>query len=181
MTPKCRACVDVILKHEGGYSDRPADPGNWTSGIRGVGELKGTMHGIAAASHPDLAIWNLTIEQCEAIYEQEYWSKMHGEDLTLPLALVTLDAMVMSGLGDKRHERAAGWLQEALGVEPDGSIGPQTIAAAASCDVAAVVTKACQLRLAFLQSLPNWSTFGKGWQNRVEDTAHRALLMAVGG
>lgn len=179
MTPNCKRCVDLVLEHEGGYSSDPRDPGNWTGGKVGVGEMRGTMHGIAASAHPDLDIAKLTLEQCEAIYETEYWGRMHGDELPLALALVTLDAEVMSGLGDSRHERAAGWLQEALGVTPDGIIGQATIAAARACGLPTVVHQACKLRLNFLMSLPTWQTFGHGWWDRVKST-EAAAMAAIG-
>lgn len=185
MTPNCKTCIDLVLKptHEGGYQRNPADPGNWTGGKVGLGSLIGTSHGISA---PVLMRYldrlptvqdmeNLPQATAEGIYEAQYWPGIKGDSLPLPLAMVTLDAEVMSGMGDAHHERAAGWLQEALGTVPDGFIGPATIAAAAACDQAAVVQKACALRLAFLEALPTWDTFGHGWQARVADTQACAL------
>lgn len=191
MTPKCKICVDLVRLHEGGLSTNPADPGNWTGGKVGAGVLIGTNMGIAA---PTLCAYlgrEATAEEmrdlppgvADAIYEQRYWPRMHGEDLPLPLAMVTLDAEVMSGLGGidhlthANHERAAGWLQEAVGVAPDGVIGPATIAAAAACDLRVAVVKACDLRLAFLKALPTWATFGGGWGSRVDDTRGKALAL----
>ena len=47
---------DIIVGVEGGFSLDPNDPGNWTGGKRGVGELKGTRWGISAKSYPHLDI-----------------------------------------------------------------------------------------------------------------------------
>ena len=33
---------DRLIGHEGGWSDDPRDPGNWTGGRPNVGQLKGT-------------------------------------------------------------------------------------------------------------------------------------------
>ena len=40
---------DLLIGHEGGYTDNPKDPGNWTSGKVNQGQLKGTKYGIATA------------------------------------------------------------------------------------------------------------------------------------
>jgi hypothetical protein len=45
-------CMDEVFKHEGGLSLIRADPGNWTGGKVGKGELRGTKYGIAAHAHP---------------------------------------------------------------------------------------------------------------------------------
>jgi hypothetical protein len=39
------------IAHEGGYSNDPDDPGNWTGGKVGVGRLLGTKFGIAAKGY----------------------------------------------------------------------------------------------------------------------------------
>ena len=44
--------IDRLLSHEGGYSSDRQDPGNWTGGQVGLGELKGTKFGIAANTFP---------------------------------------------------------------------------------------------------------------------------------
>lgn len=180
MTPNARICVDLVLKHEGGLSMNPKDPGNWTGGEVGKGILKGTKYGIAASAHPDLDIENLTVADAESIYEAHYWPLVHGDDLPLPLAMVTLDAAVMSGTGSRLHERAIGWLQRGVGVAEDSIIGPATIAAARRCNQRTAVVIACSARLNFLKALRIWPEFGDGWGNRVDDT-QAAAIAAIGG
>jgi lysozyme family protein len=63
-----------------------------------------------------------------------------------------------------------------LGV--DGIIGPLTIAAAEQRDVAELIEQFCEERLHFLQSLSAWSTFGTGWQRRVEEVKQSALQLS---
>jgi hypothetical protein len=50
---------DFVVGSEGGFTDNPADPGNWTGGKIGAGECRGTKFGISAGAHPDLDIANL--------------------------------------------------------------------------------------------------------------------------
>lgn len=46
-----RACA-VVFSHEGGFTNDPRDPGNWTGGQIGHGQLRETQHGISAAAYP---------------------------------------------------------------------------------------------------------------------------------
>lgn len=41
--------LERVIEHEGGYTDNPKDPGNWTGGEVGKGELKGSKYGLSAA------------------------------------------------------------------------------------------------------------------------------------
>lgn len=179
MTPNAKLCIQLILKHEGGYSDDPDDPGNWSSGQKGVGVLRGTKFGIAASAHPEITdIAGLQIDQATDIFWTQYWPRLHGDELPLPLAMVTLDAEVMSGMGNDRHLRAAYWLQKAVGAYPDGNLGELTLAAARACkDLDIAVQVACEYRLRFLKCLPTWPKFGEGWTRRVDDT--QATAMAI--
>ena len=67
---------------EGGYSDNPKDPGNWTGGKVGAGELKGTNFGISAASYPNLDIKNLTISGAKAIYKSNFWDVLRLDEVS---------------------------------------------------------------------------------------------------
>lgn len=161
-------CLEIVLRHEGGWSNHPADPGQAT--MKGVtlatyrkyrpGATKAQLRAISDA---DLAM----------IYRAGYWNKVKGDDLPAGLDLVAFDAAVNSGPG-----RGARWLQEALGVNPDGVIGPKTIAAARTAHKHAVIDRACSIRLNWLRTLPHWPTFGKGWSRRVEGVRADAKAMA---
>jgi lysozyme family protein len=91
------------------YEHDPDDPG---------GETK---FGIDKRSHPEIDIKNLTIEQAEEIYLEEFNSGFFAA-LPSPLSLVLFDFAVTSGEGT-----AAKALQRAIGVRrADGVVGPQT-------------------------------------------------------
>lgn len=116
---------------EGGYSNDPNDPGNWTGGQKGSGELRGTKFGISAAQYPNLDIAALTPDEAAQIYWRDYWlplslDKVNNDDL----AVETFDTSVNQG-----QSSAAFILQGALTllgspVDIDGNVGPQTIGAA---------------------------------------------------
>lgn len=172
-SPKFRACHAITQKHEGGYSTNRADPGNWTGGKVGKGELKGTKAGIAAASYPNLDIKNLTAAQIEQIYEREYWNVVRGDELPVGVDLSTYDYGVNSG-----NSRAIKTLQKVAGAAQDGKVGRATLAAVRAKKAIVVIQGINDSRLGFLQGLAIWKTFGKGWGARVGDVRARALLMA---
>ena len=169
MKDNFEACLAHVLQSEGLWADHPKDPGGAT--MKGVtlatyrkykpGATKAQLRAISDA---DLAM----------IYRGGYWNLVKGDDLPAGLDLVAFDAAVNSGPG-----RGARWLQEALGVNPDGVIGPKTIAAANAAHKDAVIDRACDLRLGFLRQLGTWKTFGKGWTRRVEDVRDTASKMAA--
>lgn len=165
---------EIVVGHEGGYSDDPNDPGNFTGGAVGKGELRGTNWGISAAAYPIKDIKNLTIDQAKAIYATDYWLRVRGDDLPPALALLCFDAAVNSGVS-----RAVMWLQEAVGTTPDGAIGPATLAAVKAWDGkgAALCAEFVARRLVFLASLPTWRSFALGWSRRLCSLPYQAMSM----
>ncbi|MCW6512349.1 hypothetical protein M8523_31000 [Hyphomicrobiales bacterium BP6-180914] len=135
-----------------------ADPGNWSGGAVGKGELRGTKYGIAAASHPHLDIRNLTLAQASDIYWAEYCRAPGFDRLPLPLCQVVFDAGVMSG-----PARAAAWLADTRRE------------AAVTGQIAAVSAE----RLAFCKSRKTWRSFGAGWGARIAACEKRGLLLAA--
>lgn len=165
--------LEHIFGHEGGFTDNRADPGNWTGGKVGVGKLLGTKFGIAANSYPKLDIRNITLGDAAEIYRRDYAAKVRFDDLPSGLDFAMLDFAINSG-----PSRAAKYLQRVVGAVDDGQIGPATIAAVANADVKATINRLCDKRLAFLQQLPTWGKFGKGWGRRVASVRAEALKMA---
>lgn len=154
----------MVIGHEGGFTDNRNDRGNWTSGVIGQGQLKGTKYGIAAMSYPDLDIKNLTLQQAKAIYKRDYWDKVGGDQLPPKVAFNVFDGAINSGIG-----RSARWLQMAVGAKPDGMIGPMTLRAVKAQDEQRTVMLYCAERLLFLASTnpTTWNNFGRGLVNRV--------------
>lgn len=155
-------CLAFVLQAEGGYSDNPADPGNWTGGIVGAGELRGTKSGISAAAYPKLDIRNLDEQQIEAIYRQDYFVPVCGDALPLPLAMVAFDGAVNAGV-----RRSIIWLQQSAGVVADGVPGNKTISTLNNGNAVALASDALARRLDFYACSPGWGTFGLGWARRI--------------
>jgi len=71
-------------------------------------------------------------------------------------------------------------LQEALGFtgdQVDGSIGPETVAAADRFDARTLVNKLADRQTAYYRSLANFSIFGIGWLRRTGARRDAALAM----
>lgn len=126
------AAIATVLEHEGGYQAMPDDPGNWTEGKIGAGELKGTKYGISAAAYPLLDIAGLSAADAAAIYRRDFWDRWGFARLPPALAAKLFDAAVNIGV-----EEAVRGLQRALRaanrrVDEDGKLGAATLAAAAA-------------------------------------------------
>ncbi len=155
-------CFAFTLGAEGGYSNNAGDPGNWTGGAVGRGELKGTKFGVSASAYPKLDIVNLTQQQAEDIYRRDYWTALRGDELPLPVAMVAFDAAVNAG-----PRRAITWLQRAAGQPSDGVLGPATLAALNSGNAVLLAREALVRRLEFSTQLATWPSFGLGWSRRM--------------
>lgn len=169
---------------EGKLSLDPTDPGNWTSGKPGVGELRGSMFGIAAASHPDVDIRNLTLERADEIRKTQYWDKVNGDGLPPPVAFMVADAAYGSG-----PDTAARQFQAMIGAHVDGDIGPETIrdtlAAIAKPSVYPdltglddVIEEYAARRLLFEAGLQIWNIDKGGWTRRLFRSAAIARTLA---
>jgi lysozyme family protein len=151
-----------LLPIEGGYSNDPNDPGNWTGGRKGVGVLKGTKYGIAANTYPSLDIANLTWDQAKAIYRHDFWDQVHADLLPNAVAYSALDGAINSGI-----MRSTMWLQAAAGVADDGRWGPVTQKAVLAADPNDLVIRYNAARLLFMTNLSTWPTYGRGWARRI--------------
>ncbi len=159
----------AILHHEGGYVDHPKDPGGRTN----LGCTQRVWEEWVGHPVDEKTMRGLTPELVAPLYKAKYWDRIKGDDLPTGVDYVVFDAAINSGPG-----RAAKWLQTVVGAVPDGAIGAGTLAKVAAMPAADIVEKYQQTRLQFLQSLPTWDTFGKGWGRRVaevEDTAGKML------
>lgn len=134
---------------EGGLSMHYNDRGNWTSGIVGEGELKGTNFGISAMAYPNLDIENLTQEDAKAIYKRDFWDKIDGDNIPYPLSTAVFDFAVNSGIG-----RARSFLQNLKHEHGDKSLEEQILIFQ-------------DKRKEFVRGLSSYSDFGRGWENRL--------------
>jgi lysozyme family protein len=163
------AALKAILHHEGGFVNHPKDPGGMTN----LGVTKKVWEEWVGHEVDEKTMRGLTPEIVGPMYKVKYWDKIKGDDLPSGVDYVVFDAAVNSGPG-----RAAKWLQACVGVEPDGGIGPKTLAAVNAFDASQLVEDYAKRRLSFLMDLQTWDTFGKGWGRRVAEVQKTGLDMA---
>jgi lysozyme family protein len=155
-------CFDHLIGNEGGFTLNPKDRGNWTTGVVGQGELKGTNWGIAAASYPEVDIKNLTKEGAKAIYLKDFWLPLGLDTAPSGVRFQIFDSAVNHGI-----KRAVKLSQAALGLVVDGVIGPKTFTAIQKATPLPFVLSFNAYRLKYYTSLESFVDFGKGWVNRV--------------
>lgn len=166
----------LVVGAEGVFSNDRNDPGNWTGGGVGKGELKGTKYGVSAASYPNLDIVNLTLPEAAAIYKRDYWRPTQCTQLPPRLAYVVFDCAVNNGVS-----RALRFLQTAVGTTIDGIWGPNSQAMLErklkdEPDGTAIASEVHARRIHFMACLSTWPTFGLGWSRRLASVAIQAPL-----
>lgn len=162
------ACFNHLIKHEGGYVNHPSDPGGRTN----LGITQSVWENWVDRPVTEEEMKALTKDMVKPLYKDLYWERVKGDKLPSGVDYCVFDAAVNSGV-----RRASQWLQSALGVTADGSIGPQTLAIASVTSPATIITNFSAQRLKFLQGLSTWPTFGKGWERRVAEVKATALSM----
>lgn len=170
-------CIQIVLKHEGGFSEHADDPGGATN----MGITRKTLARWRRVS----PWWTLPVADVRALGEQEarqiyrglFWEPSGAAKMPPGVDLAFFDFAVNSG-----PSQAGKTLQGLLGVRRDGRIGPVTLQALeariAQTGVAGLIDALCDKRLGFLASLATFAVFGRGWRARVRDIRAQALLFA---
>lgn len=148
----------LIFGEEGGYANRNPidDPGGET--MWGITARVARAHGYTGA------MVDLPQETAKAIYRSDYWDAVHCDSLPEALRFDVFDAAVNSG-----PQTAVKWLQAAVGSDPDGIVGPHTLACAAAAPVETVRRRLTGARLHFMVGCPNWAANSRGWAQRIAD------------
>lgn len=121
------SAVNVVLEHEGGYSNNPKDPGGETN--FGITHIDLQAH--ARELNLPLDVKELTRVEAEYFYKKVYWDEYNYNAInSLPIATKIFDMAVNMG-AHEAHEL----VQRALGycgysnISVDGVIGVHTLAA----------------------------------------------------
>lgn len=168
------ASLSLLLAHEGGFSNNPKDPGGPTN--KGITQAVYNRYRISNKSATRSV---RLIEDAEVgyIYRAEYWDDIGGDNAPAGIDYAMFDYAVNSGITQavKDLQRTINANVNFYGVtgqlKVDGRMGLATCQAIAKAGVNApdeLIVAYCARRLAFMKSLKNWSTFGVGWQRRVE-------------
>ena len=170
MTDNFNLCLQLVLQHEGGYVNNPADPGGMTN----LGVTARVWEEWVGHPVDEKQMKALTPAIVAPLYKKKYWDACRADDLVSGLDYCVFDVAVNSGVG-----RAIKFLQSCVGVTADGGFGPATYAAVKQNekDPKALIELYCAKRLEFLQSLKTFEVFGKGWSRRVAEVQDKALKM----
>jgi lysozyme family protein len=160
--PKFDEIFSRVIHHEGGFTRDPKDRGNWTSGVIGKGECRGTKYGISAMSYPMVDIEGLTLEKAREIYKRDWWDKLSLDKFHSALAFQIFDSAVNHGM-----RATVKLLQKVAGTAIDGVIGPLTIRALNRIPREDVCILFVAERIRFYTQIATFSEYGRGWMNRV--------------
>jgi lysozyme family protein len=156
-----------LMEFEGTrYENHPKDPGGPTKFGVTIGDVKRFIDPCATAA----TVKALTYEQAAQVYKMHYWRPMHCDELEWPINFLIFDMGVNAG-----PSRSIKIAQHALGVDADGVIGEITLAALKQADSVTFARDFSEGRRRFYRSLSTFSTFGKGWLNRVNASEKYAL------
>lgn len=161
-------CLALVLKHEGNFVNHPKDPGGMTN----LGVTKKVWEEWVKHPVDEATMRALGPADVGPLYKDRYWNRVRGDDLPSGVDYAVFDLAVNSGVG-----RASKILQAALGLPTDGIVGPKTIEAAQAANARELATNICERRQDFLQSLPTFDTFGRGWTRRVSEVEETAFKM----
>jgi lysozyme family protein len=167
-------CLKNLLVHEGGYVNHPSDPGGMTN----LGVTARVWQEWVGHEVDEKQMRALTPEMVAPLYKRKYWDACHADDLVSGLDYAVFDVAVNSGPG-----RAIKFLQSCVGATPDGGYGSITaslVKKSQEQDASRLIELYCAKRLEFLNALPTFTTFGKGWSRRVAEVKEAALKMVQG-
>lgn len=162
--------LEHVLRHEGGYSNHPSDPGGPTKfGITIADYRRHVKPGATAAD-----VRAMKPGEARAIYRRHYWDALRCDDLPPGVDYAVFDYGVNSGIG-----RAGKVLRRLTGL-PDKThvVGDDGLCAVRQREAAQLIVAICDERLAFLKRLRTWPEFGAGWGRRVAEVRATALTMA---
>jgi lysozyme family protein len=166
--------LKFTLQWEGGYVNHPDDPGGATN----MGVIQDTYDTYLIEKRlPTRPVEFITNEEVHDIYFSMYWKPSQATIMVVPLAVAHFDTAVNFGVGG-----AIEFLQEALGIAPDGIFGPGTQATLAANNNAQTADRIVQGRIAYrnqrVASNPSQDVFLQGWLNRDNDLG-RFLKKAI--
>lgn len=153
-----------LIGHEGGFQADPQDRGNWTTGVIGRGECKGTKFGVSAMSYPGEDIAGLTLERAKTIFLRDFWGPAGCDAVPDAIKFDLFDMAVNASV--KAAVRA---LQHAVSETEDGILGPKTLQAAQSMPAQRMLPRFLAGRLVAFTAVDDarWLRFGRGWIKRV--------------
>lgn len=160
---------ELMIAHEGGFVNHPADPGGMTNlGVTAKAWAEYTGKLLSNITEAEMRA--LTVATVQPFYKRRYWDACKCDLLPSGVDLSVFDFAVNSG-----PKRAILVLQHCLAINADGLIGPETLKYSKLADARELVSEYNTARLDFLQNLRTFNTFGRGWTRRVKKTLSASL------
>lgn len=100
------------------------------------------------------------MDDAKRIYRREYWIASGSDRLPPPWDLIVFDAAVNMGIFP-----GVQFMQKAVGVEPDGRVGPVTIAACMKAGKEQLALALAYRAMRYAQ-IRGFERFGRGWLKR---------------
>lgn len=163
--------LENVLRHEGGYTNHPADPGGPTNFGITIYDYRLYIKKTGTAAD----VKAMSIEQAKQIYKDKYWDVLRCDDLPSGLDYTLFDLGVNSGIG-----RAAEFIRRILGLQVSPKTIDDTIIAAINkSKTTDLVYAVNDMRMKFLKRLKTWPSFGRGWSRRVGEVKAISLQMVA--
>lgn len=143
---------ELLIGHEGGYSNNPADPGGET--MYGITKRVALANGYTG----DMKLLPLSV--AKDIAKKQYWDKHQCDAFDPEVGFQIFDTAYNGG-------NTVRWMQRAAGVPIDGMLGPATVAAVKALDVKTFSLQFNADRLDYLAGLRNLPSFAGGWMRRI--------------
>lgn len=158
-----------LLRHEGGYTNHPSDPGGPTNFGITIYDYRKYVKPDAVASD----VKAMRLDEAKSIYRAKYWDAQKCDDLPSGVDYSIFDYGVNSGIG-----RSGKVLRRVVGLPSDTHVvNDAVIKAVQSRDAKELVESINAERLAFLKRLKTWPVFGTGWGRRVTEVRAISLRM----
>lgn len=154
--------IPFILRWEGGFVNDPDDAGGATN------------KGVTIATFRHFFGNDATIEQLKRISDEQwfhifkvgYWDRWRADEIACQsIANIVVDWVWASG------QFGITQVQKILGVNPDGIVGPKTLAALNGRPADALFHQIRAARIAFVENIvrrkPSQKKFLNGWKNRI--------------
>lgn len=165
------ASLARVLKHEGGYTNHPSDPGGPTNFGITIHDYRRYINSSGTAND----VRDMQFADAAKIYRARYWDALRCDELPAGLDYAVFDYGVNSGTG-----RAGKVMARLAGQQSGATVTDALVVAIRASGSTALIARLCDERIAFLKSLKTWPVFGAGWGRRVSEVRRDALAMAQG-
>lgn len=169
---------NLVISHEGGFSDDPRDKGNKLKD----GRPGSTMLGCTQqnwenfigkkVTHDEMR--RLTKEDVKPLYKKNYWDAVMGDVLCAGLDYAAFDFAINAGPTASRK-----LIQKSLSINSDGVFGPMTLKAIKDSNGADLIEKFSKEKESHYRSLSDFNIYGKGWLKRVADVKTTATQLMI--